>query len=235
MSLLSPEQIMELKQFDSPTVCNAIEWFGLRSRIEGFADSSIRSIFPEREPLVGYACTARISSIHPATSEQKELLYAYYQSLIESPRPSIAVIEDIDAHPVGSFWGEVQATTHLALGCSGTITNGGIRDLDEMYELGMTVLASTILVSHGFIHVEEAGGPVTIGGLRVEHGDLLHADKHGVVKIPASISHELAEACRLMQRAEKPLLDGCRNRGDGAVNVEDIRKLRNEMDALRRK
>lgn len=235
MSLLTPEQIVELKQFDTPTVCNAIEWFGLRSRIEGFANSSIRSIFPDREPLVGYACTARISSVNPATSEQKELLYTYYQSLIGSPRPTIAVIEDIDTHPIGSFWGEVQATTHLALGCSGTITNGGIRDLDEMYGLGMTVLASTILVSHGYIHVEEASGPVTIGGLRIQHGDLLHADKHGVVTIPTSIAHELADACRLMQRAEKPLLEGCGKQGNGTVKVEDIRKWRNEMDALRRK
>jgi len=235
MSLLTPEQIVDLQQFDTPTVCNAIEWFGLRSRIEGFTDSSIHSIFLDRQPLVGYACTARISSVNPATVEQKELLYTYYQSLVDSPRPTIAVIEDIDTHPIGSFWGEVQATTHLALGCTGTITNGGIRDFDEMYGLGMTVLASTILVSHGYVHVEEAGGPVTVGGLRIEHGDLLHADKHGVVAIPAIIAHELANACRLMQRAEKPLLEGCRNQAEGTVNVEDLRKWRNEMDALRRK
>lgn len=235
MSILTPEQILDLQQFDTPTVCNAIEWFGLRSKIEGFTDASIRSIFADRQPLVGYACTARISSVKPATSEQKELLYAYYQSLIDSPRPTIAVIEDIDTTPVGSFWGEVQATTHLALGCTGTITNGGIRDLDEMYGLGMTVLASSILVSHGYVHVEETGGSVTIGGLRIEHGDLLHADKHGAVVIPATIAPELANACRLMQRAEKPLLEGCRNQAKGTVTVEDIRTWRTEMDALRRK
>ena len=232
---LTPSQVEELKQFDTPTVCNAVERFGLRRRTEGYMNPSIKSVFPDRPPLVGYACTAKISATQPLTAAQKELLFSYYQRIKDSPDPTIAVIQDVDESPVGSFWGEVQATVHQALGCIGTITNGGVRDLDEVKKLGFTYFSSCVLVSHGYIHVESEGVPVTFGGVTVDPGDLLHADKHGVLVIPNEIAHELAEACRLTQDAELPMLNGCRSAAEGEVTVEQLKDWRKEMEALRSK
>ena len=132
MKRLSREQIEELGSFDTPTVSNAIERFNIRSRVEGFMSPKIRSIFPDMPPMVGYACTAKISATQPPTDAQKELIYEYYQSILDCEGPPIAVIQDVDESPIGSFWGEVQANTHKALGCMGVVTNGGVRDLDEV-------------------------------------------------------------------------------------------------------
>jgi len=233
MKILTKNQIEELKQFDTPTICNAIERFSLRGRTEGFMNPKIRSMFPDNEPILGYACTAKISAEQPPTDRQKELLFEYYQHVVDSPDPAIAVIQDVDEYPVGSFWGEVQATTHKGLGCSAVITNGGVRDLDEVREMGFSYFASCVLVSHGYIHVEQVGVPVHFGGLTVYPGDLLHADKHGVVAVPNEIAHELADACRLTQDAERPMIDGCRSVPEGTVTVDQLKQWRAEMVKLR--
>jgi 4-hydroxy-4-methyl-2-oxoglutarate aldolase len=233
MKPLSKEQIEELKSFDTPTVSNAIERFNIRSRVLGHMGPKIKSIFPEKPPMVGYACTAKVSAAQAPTDEQKELIYRYYKSILDCEGPPIAVIQDVDESPIGSFWGEVQANTHKALGCRGVVTNGGVRDLDEVKELGFNYFASCVLVSHGYIHVEQVGVPVHFGGLTVRPGDLLHADKHGVLLIPEEIAGKLADACRLAQEAEIPVLDGCRNTEDGKLTIDQLRKWRTEMAALR--
>ncbi len=235
MKLLNKVQIEELKTFDTPTVCNAVEKFNLRSRTAGFMSPKIRSIFPDNQPVVGYACTAKISAAQPPTDAQKLLLFDYYQMIKDTPDPTISVIQDVDEQPVGSFWGEVQATIHKGLGCMTTITNGGVRDLDEVNALGFNYFSSCVLVSHGYIHVEAVNVPVTFGGVTVNPGDLIHADKHGVLLIPNEIAHELADACRQAQQAELPMLNGCQGVADGEVTVDQLKTWRSEMEKLRAK
>ena len=131
MNLLTAEQLEELRGFDTPTVSNAIERFAVRPHTEGFMSPMIKCILPCDKPVIGYACTAKISAMRPPTPEQQGLLVSYYAKVKETPFPTLAVIEDIDPAPVGSFWGEVQSSIHKALGCTGVITSGGVRDLDE--------------------------------------------------------------------------------------------------------
>jgi 4-hydroxy-4-methyl-2-oxoglutarate aldolase len=233
MNYLNEQQLDELAQFDTPTVCNALEKFNLRPKTEGFTSPVIRSIFPDRKPVVGYACTAKISAMQPGTKANEEILYRYYQGLKDCPGRPISVIEDLDEASTGSFWGEVQTTVHKALGCMAVITNGGVRDLDEAYALGFTYFASTVLVSHAYIHMEETDTAVEIGGLMVHPGDLLHADKHGCVLIPQEVAHLVADACRQMQDAEMPVLNGCRALEDGTLDIADLKIWRSEMAALR--
>ncbi|MGE4585654.1 MAG: RraA family protein [Sphaerochaeta sp.] len=235
MQYLTKEQLEELRQFDTPTVCNALEKFKLRSKTEGFTSPIIKAVYPDRKPVVGYACTAKVSARYPGTRDQEEILYRYYQSILDCPSTPISVIQDIDEHPVGSFWGEVQTTVHKALGCMAVVTNGGVRDLDEAYQLGFTYFASCTLVSHAYIHMEQTGTPVEVGGLIVRPGDLIHADKHGAVLIPNEVADQVAAACRQMQNAELPVLNGCRATADGTLNLADLRIWRAEMAELRKK
>lgn len=233
MPELTPEQIDELRSFDSPTICNAIERFNVRPRTEGYAGPHIRCVIPYSRPMVGYACTVKISAIEPPTDEQKELVFAFYESLTKTAAPSIAVVQDVDEMPIGSFWGEVNATVCKSLGCVGTITDGGVRDIDEVRNVGFGYHARHVLVSHAYIHVVEQNVPVEIDGLTVRPGDLLHADQHGVVLIPKEVATRLADACRKAQYAEEPLINGCRERGLQNVTVQDIRNWRKLMDQRR--
>ena len=229
MKYLSAEALEELRKFDTPTISNAIERFNVRPFTEGFMGPEIKCILPCDRPVVGYACTAKISALRPPTAEQKEMAMAYYEKVQATPAPAIAVIEDVDPQPVGSFWGEVQGSIHKALGAAGVVTNGGVRDLDEVERLGFKYFASCVLVSHAYVHVEAYDCPVRVGGLTVRPGDLLHADKHGVVLIPHEIAPALAEACRKAQWAEEPVLEGCRKGFTGGISLADLKEWRQEM------
>jgi len=110
-----------------------------------------------------------------------------------------------------------------------TITNGGVRDLDEVNEFGFGYFACCVLVSHAYVHIENYNCPVKVGGLTIKPGDLLHADKHGVILIPDSVTHKLAEACRKIQLAEKPFIEGCRKKFGRGIGIGEIRNLREKM------
>lgn len=226
MSNLTKHQLEELRKFDSPTISNAIETFNVRPRTEGFMGPEIKCILQYKKPTIGYVATAIISSVKPPNSCQKEMLYDSYANVKKTPSPTFLVIQDIDPIPIGSFWGEVQTTIHSALDCVGTITNGGVRDLDEVSRLGFGYFASCILVSHAYVHIVDYNCPVKVGGLTINPGDLLHADKHGVVLIPEEISLRLAEACKKVQLSEKPIIKGCREKISNGIEIDEIRKLR---------
>ena len=97
---------------------------------------------------------------------------------------NLCVIEDMDwPNIIGSFWGEVNVSIHKGLGLAGTLTNGILRDLDEI-DKNYMVLASCIGQSHAYVHVVEFESSVNIHGLNVNDGDIIHADQHGAVIIP---------------------------------------------------
>ncbi|MCZ6707873.1 MAG: RraA family protein, partial [Chloroflexi bacterium] len=115
--------------------------------------------------------------------------------------------QDLDQPPIGSFWGEVNGNIHHALGAVGLITDGGVRDLDEVRELGFQFLAKELLVSHAYVHLVEIGEPVTVGGVTIHPGDLLHADQHGALKIPHEIAPEVAEAAQRVEDRERVIIN----------------------------
>src|SRR3990172_8797056 len=194
MKTLPPDVLEELRQFSTPTVSNGIEVFGVRGRNEGFMDAGVRCIFPGLGPMVGYAATATIRAAQPGERRPPPELWAHVQSV---PAPRIVVIQDLDDPPgVGAFGGEVNSNIQRALGCLGTVTNGSVRDLDEVRALGFHLFAGSVGVSHAYLHIMEVGGPVTIGGLTVRRGDLLHGDQHGVLSVPIEIAAELPAAMR---------------------------------------
>ena len=133
------------------------------------------------------------------------------------PAPRVLVIEDLDyPNPIGSFWGEVQSNLHRALGAVGTVTNGGVRDLDEMQEIGFFAFASCVLVSHAYVHITDVGVPVKVGGLEVSPGDIIQGDQHGVIAVPRSIASEIPEAVKRVERNEQQMI-GYANSADFSV------------------
>lgn len=236
MARLNREQLSALAAFDTPTICNAIEGFGVRGRTEGFTrpELRMRAVMSEK-PMVGYACTGVISARHPAVPEHEAVMEAYYRQYEDYDVPTIAMIQDLDRTPVGSFWGDVQATVHRALGCIGTITDGGVRDVEEVKKVGFYLLSKEVLISHAYIHMVEAGVCVDICGMTVCPGDLIHADYHGAIVIPAEVAPYLADACIRAMDAENALLEPCRaaiERGE-TVTAKEIMGWRTEMQRRR--
>jgi 4-hydroxy-4-methyl-2-oxoglutarate aldolase len=197
-----------LARYDSPTLANAIETFDIQPRDVGFADSRIRCMFPELGRMVGFAATATIVARGAPDRDWagagNDALYAHVRT-VHAPR--IVVVNDLDEPPAhGSLWGEVHATIFSALGCVGCVTDGAVRDLDEARGMGFHFFAAGPSVSHAYVRVETVGEPIEIGGLAIAPGDLLHADQHGVLKIPLQIASELPAAADRVIETEQALL-----------------------------
>jgi 4-hydroxy-4-methyl-2-oxoglutarate aldolase len=227
-SLLSTEQIEALKRYNTPTISNAIEIFNVRPRHVGFLPHRIRCLFPQFGPMVGYAVT---SQTRAAFSEEKtpDLTADYLRYVAAQAGPKVAVGQDLDDPPgLGAQFGEVNATIHKRLGCVGHITDGCPRDLDEVQALGFHFFGLNPCVSHAYVRLVDFGKPVTIAGVEVRPGDLLHADKHGVCIVPLEVAPRLVEACEEVERMERPLLEVCRTE---SFDLEEYLRRRVAMRA----
>ena len=206
------DQLEALRTIPSCAIANAIETFNMKPRNQGFMGPEVKAMFPRMGNMIGYAVTAVIRADAPNSGRMGIKRTDWVDELLKIPEPRVIVLQDLDyPNPIGSFWGEVQATMHGKLGCVGTVTNGGVRDLDEMQELGFFAFASTILVSHAYIHIIDMNVPVTIGGLRVEPGDILMGDQHGVVGIPKDIAGELPAAVKAVEAREQEIIGLCKS------------------------
>lgn len=223
MSTPSPDRLAELKLYSSPTLANAVEMFGVRPRTAGFMSSAIRCMFPDMGPMVGYACTATIRAATEPPSGAAALRPALWRELEHIPPPGVLVLQDLDEPPgVGAFWGEVQSNIHRALGCIGTVTNGSVRDLDEVRALGFHFFAGSVGVSHAYVHLVEIGIPVEVGGLTVRPGDLLHGDQHGVLAVPIEIVGRISEGVEQVERVERQIIDYCQSPGFSREGLEEL-------------
>ena len=231
---LSQADLAGLTEWDTPTICNALEIVAPERRAYGFNRRPLVAPFPEMKPVVGYARTAGIRSREPygrGKEEGRTKRLAYYDYIAKGgPRPSLTVIQDLDGPDIGfgAFWGEVQTNVHQALGSIGTVTDGCVRDLDAMAK-GFFVLAGSVMPSHAYVELVDFGGTVSIHGMVVRHNDLIHADRHGAVVIPHAVAKKVPEAARLLARREKVLLDAAKRPG---FSVDDIRKALAEADEI---
>lgn len=207
---ISEGALDQLRQFDTPTMCNAIEVLRPDRRGFGYTVAPLVCHDPAAPPMVGFARTGTMRAMHPAdrTPEQDlEVRLGYYRHIAEGPGPTITVIEDLDPIPgYGALWGEVNSNVHRALGSLGVITNGSIRDVDDWAD-GFGALAGMVNPSHAWVHVEEYAVPVTVAGMAVRPGDLIHADRHGAVVVPLDTVDRIPETVEKIAAAEARLID----------------------------
>jgi len=199
---------------DGAAIANAIETFDVRLRNEGFADGSIRSLFPDLPPAAGYAVTAKIRcSTPPPVGYQYTDRTDWWHYIASIPAPRFVVVEDVDEHPgLGGFVGELHATILRALDCVGYATNGSVRDADAVRaQVVLPMFASGISVSHAFAHIVEFGGPVRIGGLRATSGDLLFGDAHGLQSVPPQLVERIPDVVAGMLAHERQIIALCRS------------------------
>ncbi len=224
MSELTEQLIEDLQSLDTPTVCNALEVVAPERRGYGYTTQPLVCTRPELPPMVGIARTATIRSAHPshlAGSAARELNDGYYAYVDDGPKPSIMVIQDLDGaqRGYGSWWGEVNSNVHKGLGSLGVITDGSVRDLPDVAE-GFQMMADRVGPSHAFVHVVGYSQPVTVSGMRVASGELIHADQHGAVVIPWEVADQVLAAAKDIAAGEAVIIKAAQQPGF------DINKLR---------
>ncbi|MBI2202585.1 MAG: RraA family protein [Candidatus Rokubacteria bacterium] len=217
--------INALRKTTSPSVANAIETFNVRPRNQGHMSSELRALFPDLGPMVGYAVTAVIRAEPAPLDGHRASTYGWWDYVQTIPAPRVIVVHDLDEpRGQGAQWGEVQANIHKALGCVGTVTDGSVRDLDEVRALGFQFVAAHVSVSHAYVHMVDFGLPVKVGGLWVKPGDLIHADQHGVVTIPPDIADRIPDAVAKVEADERKIISVCQSPDFNADKLKALYK-----------
>jgi regulator of RNase E activity RraA len=218
--MVTESQFAFLRSIDTPTVCNLMEIVAPERRGSFYTVKHLHCPFPNLPPMVGFAKTVTMRAREKVSGSSymaKRMDYLDY--VAAAPQPGIAVIEDLDDPAgYGAFWGEVQTNIHKALGCLGTITNGSIRDIPQIAE-GFQMLAGSLSPSHAYVHVEDFGLPVTIHGMAVKSGDLIHADQHGAIVVPADTIDGMKAAADKLTATEAKIIAAAKS-GKGVEAIK---------------
>jgi len=205
MSKLSEAKMLEkLLGFSTPTVANVVATYpdnpcclGLYNPWKGkwYTDQSVHCVFPEMGRRIGYAFTYVVSVPDP-----KKYSPLSFEDLIEglynARKPTIVVCQQ--AYPpeilnrARLFGGQITAL-FKACGVVGVVTNGPSGDVDEIRPLEIQYIMSGVTPGHGDFAIKAMNVPVSVAGMDVEPGDMIHMDEHGAVKFPAD---KLADVCR---------------------------------------
>ena len=228
---LTHDTLLQLKRWNTPTIYNGWEQITKHDAAhDAFNLEETHDFMPQMGPMIGYATTL-VVELSNKTHKNAQAWEDYRAYLASVPGPKIAVVQDLDKpNFVGSFWGEVNSNTHRALGCVGTITDGCIRDVDEMTNAGFKALATRLCVGHAHSCPVRWNCEVTAFGRTIRPGQLIHADQHGFLAIPEGEEEHLLEAALYMDRNEcETVIPAARN--TTGLSQEDLLKQLNTAAA----
>ncbi len=226
--MLKHNELLKLKRWNTPTIYNGWEQItGSDAGKDGFNLEETVDFMPQMGAMVGYAVTVVIEPGNPEHSKKNPNARNLYREYIASlPAPKIVIVQDLDKPDnFGSFWGEVNSNIHRALGCVGTITDGSIRDVDEMCNAGFKALARRLSVGHAYSVPVEWNCEVEVFGRKILPGQLVHADKHGFLAIPDEDAENLLEAAHFMDSNECNTIIAAARNASGKSTGQILREL----------
>lgn len=221
------DDITVLKNFDTPTICNALELIDDSRRDSGYTRFNVTAVNVAAGPVVGLALTATMRSERPSGLSASQLRQArldYYEYMYtDMGGPKICVMHDADGPDAvhGPFWGEFNTRIHRAMGFRGVVTDGCVRDVRKL-PTDVLLLARGLRPSHANMHIVSYGEPVAVFGMEVSHGDVVHADEHGAVAFPAKLVDEIAIKAKEFIAREAPIMAAC---GEGGLTLTELSRL----------
>lgn len=213
MTRLAIDQLKEIRQFDTCSVLNAIETFDVRLRNDGYARPGLQWMFPSVDSMIGYAATLCVKTSNPpiggsAFNDRTD----WWKDLSVAEGPLIAVVQDIDHEAgLGSVAGDVHVAILQRLGCVGLVTNGSVRDLASVEQMGFPLYARSVSPSHAYQHIVDHNQPVEISGLRIHPGELLYSDRNGLISIPMEIAAEIPAVVRRLRDKDRRIIELCQS------------------------
>ena len=207
------EKLEALREFDTPTITNVVATYPDHPLCLGlynpwtenwYTDQTIKCMYPDMKPVVGYAVTAVYSLPDPSFSRLSFM--DVIDALDSSPKPTVFIFQQKFppeiAGKVGLSGGNM-TTAMKAVGCAGAISNGPSRDINEIRPMEFQYLLGGITAGHGSMAVQAVNVPVSVGGMDVAPGEIIHMDENGAVKFPADkLDDVLANARKLVEEEE---------------------------------
>ncbi len=225
------EMLEALKAFDTPSITNVVATYPDNPLCLGlynpwtqnwYTDHSIRCMYPEMGPVVGFAVTCVYGL--PDPTYQRLTFMDVIDALDASPKPTIFVFEQRFppeiAGKVGLSGGNM-TTAMQAVGCVGAISNGPSRDIDEIRPMRFQYLLSGITPGHGSTAVHAVNAPVTVAGMDVAPGEIIHMDENGAVKFPADKLEAVLTNVRKLRDEESARMSALGN----AKNAAEVRAI----------
>jgi regulator of RNase E activity RraA len=219
----SPDDFQALARFDTPTISNALSL--ISNERQNFTHGQYFSVEPDLPAIVGYARTASTRGVHKSGmtgAQEMEHELAYWEYVAQAPGPTISIIQDLGGSASGyaCILGEINVGLHKALGCIGAITDGGIRDVGLLPK-DFQLIAASVTPFGSWSHFVDFGQTVTVFGMTVRSDDIVHADRHGAIVIPAERINELIKAAELDMRKERPLIAAGKN---PKLTIDELRQ-----------
>jgi 4-hydroxy-4-methyl-2-oxoglutarate aldolase len=215
--------IESLAAWDTPALSNALDALRLRPHNTGHSDGSIQRI-TGAAPIAGRAVTARMIAREPG--EDGIGVSHLHQAIAETDGPVVVVVEDCDDPAgAGAFLGEVNGALLAALHVQGVITNGRVRDIGELREFPYAVYAAGLCVARSYMRLIDIGTEITVAGLTIHPGDLLHADEHGALQIPAEALPGIARKAELIREDEQNIVRWSRSADFSVGKLLELRRV----------
>ena len=205
--------------------------FVLRSGLE--VDARVRSaLVSDSLDLIGIRNNVMSHAVTPLVSAMKIIGYASTIEFVEGkdfdPQdpygPAIDFLDSLQSGDVAivatghstqsAFWGELFSTAAKGRGANGVVTDGPLRDTQEILPVGFSAFGiGTLPFDYkGRMKVSSVHSRVSCGGVEVNQGDLIVADNDGVAVVPASKIDEVITLANERARREstvlKELLEG---------------------------
>jgi 4-hydroxy-4-methyl-2-oxoglutarate aldolase len=207
------ELFAELRKIDTPTITNVVATYPKSPLCLGlynpwtenwYTDTSIRCIYPEKGAIIGHAVTCVYGLPDPNYTGRLSFMDVV-DALDAMKKPTILVIQQkwpAELMSKAGLAGEIMVTSMKAVGCIGMLSNGPSRDVDAIRKLDFQMLLGGVTAGHGEMAVHAVNVPVSVGGMDVAPGDLIHMDENGAVKFPADKAGQVLENAKKMLDAE---------------------------------
>jgi regulator of RNase E activity RraA len=203
----------ELRSIDTPTITNVVATYPKNPLCLGlynpwtenwYTDTSIRCLYPNLKPTVGYAVTCTYGLPDPNFSGRVSFPDVL-DALDASPKPTILIIQQKwppELMAKAGLAGEMMVTQMKVVGCVGMLSNGPSRDVDAIRRMDFQLLLGGVTAGHGEMAVQSVNVPVSVGGMDVAPGEIVHMDENGAVKFPAQHIEAVLKNARAMLEHE---------------------------------
>ena len=222
--------LTELRTIDTPTITNVVATYPKNPLCLGlynpwtenwYTDTSIRCIYPAMGAVAGYAVTCVYGLPDPNYTGRLSFMDVI-DALDAMKKPTILIIQQkwpAELMRKAGLAGEIMVTSMKAVGCIGMLSNGPSRDVDAIRRLDFQMLLGGVTAGHGEMAVQAVNVPVSVGGMDVAPGDLIHMDENGAVKFPADKASQVLDNAKKMLAGEAEHLARLR----AATNAAEVR------------
>jgi regulator of RNase E activity RraA len=201
--MIARELLEALREYDTPLLANTLDYIDDTPTAEWYMGGDIHGVIPDQGSTVGVAVTCKMDTSTPDSDPDMSLYLEQLAHIEGLEVPAVWVVEMVGPRPDHECTlGDGTAKMLHSVGCVGAITNGRVRDVAGLRTVPFPVFCRGTVVHHCALRVTAIDVPVSVGGITVDPGDIMHAFDEGVIKIPPAAAETVLEKAPVMRAAE---------------------------------